>query len=268
MLVNNFTAFCQNWSSWTNLKGDANTSIQYSYKLNPVTSGNSFALKIKNNSLSNVCGEFEVALNMLSGQKRVSYSFKDLKPGVERSCPGVYQFSDVRSFSSITNIKVNYCGEETSATSTPATFTTDYHNDASKGGKFKFVDPKGTYSFEATAFSGLQKASNNPYSQSFKGQGLIPAGTWKIELITVPQTPKEKELNKYPPIFRLTPMGDVELSSLHSDALRDGFLIHSGQNPLTASQGCIILDKVSREKLKNAISKSGPLKLKVGNKVY
>lgn len=264
----NFVAYSQNWSSWINLKATTDNSIQYCYKLYPVTSGNSFSLKIKNISLLNMCGEFDVVLNMISGQKKVSYSFKDLKPGVERSCPGVYQFSEVQSFSSITNVKINNCGEETNNQSTPASFTIDYHNDVSKGGKFKYVDPNGQYSFETVAFSGQQKASNNPYSQSFKNQGLIPSGTWKIELITAPKTSKEKELNKYPPIFRLTPMSDVELSSLKSDEFRDGFLIHSGKNPLTASQGCIILDNASRQKLKSAIVKYGLIKLKIENKVY
>lgn len=261
-------SYSQNWSSWENFQSD-DINVQYCYKLYPVTSGNSFSFKIKNNSLSNVCGEFEVVLNMINGQKKVSYSFKDLKPGIERSCPGVYQFSEVQSFSSITNVKINNCGEETAgAQTTPASFTIDYHNEASKSGKFKYVDPSSQYSFETVAYSGQQKASNNPYSQSFKNQGLIPSGTWKIELIITPKTAKEKELNKYPPIFRLTPMANVELSSLKSAEFRDGFLIHSGKNPLTASQGCIILDNTSRQKLKAAIEKYGPLKLKVENKVY
>lgn len=258
----------QNWSSWINLESDDNNSIQYCYKLYPVTPGNSFSFKIRNNSISNACGEFDVVLNMINGQKKVSCGFKDLKPGVERSCPGVYQFSEVQSFSAVTNVKIGNCGNGTSAQSAPASFTIDYHNEAGKSGKFKYVDPNGQYSFETAAFSGLQKASNNPYSQSFKNQGLIPSGTWKIELIIVPKTKKEKGLNKYPPIFRLTPMNDVELSSLKTDSVRDGFLIHSGRDPLTASQGCIILDNASRQKLKAAIVKYGPINLKVENKIY
>lgn len=259
----------QNWSSWTSIQSNNSNTVQYCYRLNPVSSGNSFSLKIKNISLAVVCGEFDVNLNMISGQKKVSYSFKDLKSGIEKSCPGVYQFADVQSFGSIANVKINDCGGNNSnATISPASFTIDYHNDASKGGTFKYVDPKGQFSFETKASSGLQKAANNPYSQSFKDQGLIPSGTWKIELITTPKTPKEIQLNKYPPIFRLTPIKDVELSSLKSDKFRDGFLIHSGKNPLTASQGCIILDNPSRQKLKDAISKYGPIELKIENKVY
>jgi hypothetical protein len=149
-----------------------------------------------------------------------------------------------------------------------ASFIIDFHNDGSKSGTFKFVDPEGELSFEAKASSGLQTAANNPYTQSFKDQGLIPSGTWKIELITEPKTPKERELNKYPPIFRLTPGKDVELSGLNTNKYRDGFLIHSGKDPLTASQGCIILDNVSRQKLKEATLKYGSIELKVGNKVY
>ncbi|MFT3948561.1 MAG: DUF2778 domain-containing protein [Agriterribacter sp.] len=265
-----FPFFCiaQNWSPWTNIKSNTDNSIQYCYKLYPVTSGNSFSFKIKNNSLAVVCGEFDVYLNMINGRQKVPCLFKDLKPGIEKSCPGVYQFADVQSFGSITNVKINNCGEEINAQSTPASFTISFHNDVSKGGKFKYIDPTGQCSFEAAAYSGQQKASNNPYSQSFKNQGVIPSGTWTIELITTPKTNKEKELNKYPPIFRLTPMGDVEQSSLKSKEFRDGFLIHSGKNPLTASQGCIILDNASRQKLKAAILKYGAIKMKVQNKVY
>ena len=263
-----FNSIAQNWSSWITVQ-NTNNALQYSYKLYPVSSGNSFSLKIKNNSLTVVCGEFDVYLNMISGRKKIPYIFKDLKSGVEKSCYGVSQFADVQSFGSITNVKINDCGESNSnSNASPASFTIDYHNEVNKGGKFKYVDPNGVYSFEATASSGLQKAANNPNSQSFKDQGLIPSGTWKIELITEPKTDKERELNKYRPIFRLTPIKGVELSSLKSDKFRDGFLIHSGKNPLTASQGCIILDNVSRQKLKNAILKYGSIELKVENKVY
>lgn len=269
LLVFQLNANAQNWSSWSSIQSNNNNTVQFSYRLNPVSSGNSFSLKIKNNSAVVVCGEFDVNLNMVSGQKKVSYSFKDLKSGIEKSCPGVYQFADVQSFGSITNVKINDCGASNSnSTTSPATFTIDYHNEASNGGTFKYVDPKGQFSFETKASSGLQKAANNPYSQSFKDQGLLPSGTWKIELITIPKTPKEVQLNKYPPIFRLTPIKDVELSSLKQDQIRDGFLIHSGRNPLTASQGCIILDNASRLKLKNAILKYGSIELKVDNKVY
>jgi hypothetical protein len=149
-----------------------------------------------------------------------------------------------------------------------ASFITDYHNDGSKSGTFTFIDPSGDLSFEASASSGLQQAANNPHTQSFKDQGLIPSGTWKIELITNPKTSKEKELNKNPPIFRLTPSKDVELSASNSNRKRDGFLIHSGKNPQSASKGCIILDKGSRQKLQKATKKYGSIELKVGNKVY
>ena len=259
--------YAQNWSSWTTIQ-NTNNALQYCYKLYPVSSGNSFSLKIKNNSLSVVCGEFDVYLNMKSGRQRIPYIFKDLKSGIEKSCPGVYQFADVQSFGSITNVKINDCGESNSNSKTsPASFTIDYHNDASKGGTFKYVDPDGKYSFEAIVSSGFQKAANNPYSQSFKDQGLIPSGTWKIELITEPITDKERYLNKYPPIFRLTPIKNVELSDLKSENRR-GFLIHSGKDPLAASEGCIILDNANRQKLKAAILQYGPIELKIKNKVY
>jgi hypothetical protein len=261
-------AFSQNWSSWNNIEYN-NTTIQYSYKLFPVSSGNTFSMKLKNTSSSTVCGEFVLNLNMVKGPYKSSYIFKNLKPGVERICYGLVLLGDVVSISSITNVSITDCTEGISTIGpSPASFTVDFHNNAIKSGTFKYVDPNGQYSFETKAFSGLKSESNNPYFQSYRDLGLIPSGTWKIELITKPETPKQIKLNKNPPIFKLTPIKDVELSSSNSKEKRDGFLIHKGTNPLTASTGCIILDDESRLKLKSAILKYGPIQLKVENKVY
>ena len=245
----------QNWSSWKSFEVYIGKDVQYSYWLDPVSSGNSFSLKIKNNTLSNVCGEFEVNLNMINGPKKVSYIFKDVKPGVEKSCPGVYQFGDVRSFVSISNVKINYCGETSSNATTPqASFTVDYHNDASKNGIFKFVDPKGQYSFEANASSGHTAAANNPNTQQFKNMGLIPSGTWYISSI--------KDKGKM--ILRLTPSANVV-----NPNNRDGFLIHGYKtDPEDASVGCIILDQAYREKLMKAFLRDGKIELKIENKQY
>jgi Protein of unknown function (DUF2778) len=244
----------QNWSAWTNIQS-ANNSVQYSFKLNPVTTGNSFSLKIRNNSLTIACGEFDVNLNMVNGNKKVTYSFKDLKSGIEKSCPGVYQFADVQSLGSITNVKINNCGEINSNSKTsPASFTIDFHNDASKGGKFKYVDPKGQLSFETKASSGHKAAANNPVTQQYKNMGLIPSGTWYISSI--------KDKGKM--ILRLTPSANVA-----NPNNRDGFLIH-GYNtfPEDASIGCIILEQVYREKLMKAFLRDGKIELNIENKQY
>jgi len=259
----------QDWNSWVKITDDANHSIEYRYRLNPQTNnGNSFAIRIRNTTVDPVCGEIEIVLNMLKGRKNITQPFK-CKGMEEVVCPTAYQFSDVLSFSGISSYKFNDCGESNNASKiVDATFTIDFHNDQSKQGIFKYIDPQGQFSFESKAYSGLQNASNNPYSQTFKDEGLIPAGIWNIELITEPRTVKERELNKYPPIFRLTPISGVELSSLKTDQFRNGFLIHSGKNPSTASQGCIILDNISRQKLKNALTKYRKIELRVKNKVY
>ena len=142
-LLFQLNANAQDWSSWTSIQSNNSNAVQYCYRLNPVSSGNSFSLKIKNNSLAVVCGEFDVNLNMISGQKKVSYSFKDLKSGIEKSCPGVYQFADVQSFGSITNVKITDCGESNSnSKSSPASFTIDYHNDESKGARLNMLTQK------------------------------------------------------------------------------------------------------------------------------
>jgi len=249
-----FTVTAQNWSSWTNIQNDNSNAVQYSYRISPVSIGNSFSLKIKNTSLSNVCGEFEVNLNMLEGHKKLSYSFNDLKSGMEKNCPGVYQFGDVQSFSSITNVKINDCNENSYSKTTSATFTIDYHNDASKGGVFKYIDPKGQFSFEAKASSGYTNAANNPYTQQFKNMGSIPSGIWYITSI------KDKEKK----ILRITPSANIA-----NPNNRDGFLIHGYlTDPVDASIGCIILEADYREKLMNAFLRDGKIELKIENKVY
>lgn len=155
-----------------------------------------------------------------------------------------------------------------------ASFVIDFHEQGNTGdegikqGKFAFTDPEGALSFEATASSGYQRAANVPQTQPLKNQGVIPSGKWKIDLITQPKTPKEIDLNKYPPIFRLTPQAGVDLSGLGEEEDRSGFLIHSGKNPLTASKGCIILDKSYRDKLRDAAVKYGSIELTVTNRIY
>lgn len=140
------SVYAQNWSSWSFISSNKDIGVQYSYKLNPVTSGNSFSLKIKNVSSSVLCGRFDVHLNMRNGRKLLSYSFKDLKPGFEKDCPGVYQFADVQSFSSITNFNYNACSSSVSSHEViSASFVVEYHNEFNKTGTFKFVDPKGQY---------------------------------------------------------------------------------------------------------------------------
>jgi hypothetical protein len=189
------------------------------------------------------------------------------------SCNSPGQFSNTPHLSSNSTL-LESIASHMSQQPTKATFVIDFHgngntgDDGIKQGKFVYKDPEDKLSFETTASSGYQKAANDPVSQSFKNQGLIPSGTWTIELITEPKTDKEKELNRYPPIFKLTPQADVVLSSSQSNEDRGGFLIHSGKNPLTASRGCIILDKAYRDKLKVAVIKYGPIELTVSNRVY
>jgi hypothetical protein len=167
----------------------------------------------------------------------------------------VYEFSGVQSFFSINNVKITVCGSATSdATKPQASFTVDYHNDASKGGFFKFIDPKGQFSFETQASSGHTAAANNPNSQQFKNMGLIPSGTWYISSIK----------NKEKMILRLTPSTNVV-----NPNNRDGFLIHGYKtDPEDASTGCIILEQVYREKLMKAFLRDGKVELKIQNKEY
>jgi hypothetical protein len=260
--------YSQGWTSWTNLQSENNSTIQYCYRLFPTSSGNGFSFKIKNGSSSSLCGKFDVSLLMTDGLKEFDYEFNNLKPGTERSCPGLYQFSGVISFSSIGTVTISGCDEKAESNKAPANFMIEYHNEINKTGKFKFDDPKGVYSFEATALSGHLKAANDPQTQQFKkspdeetkhgkpmkGYGAIPSGTWYITKV------ENAAIFK----LRLTPSADV-VNPNH----RDGFLIHGFETtPEDASTGCIILDRIYREKLMKAFLRDGKIKLNIQNKIY
>lgn len=251
----------QEWSPWKTLKDDKQNLLEYKYRLNPQSTkdkdyGNSFAIRIRSKYISPVCGSFSVTLTMISGkEKSISETFNSLKPNVEMMCPGIYQFADVRSFVSAGNVIFKDCGNNSTGSKTsPASFTIDFHNEASKGGMFKYIDPKGQFSFETKTSSGHLAAANDPHTQQFKNMGLIPNGTWYISSI--------KDKGKM--ILRLTPSANVV-----NPNNRDGFLIHGyNTNPEDASVGCIILEQVYREKLMKAFLRDGKIELRIENKVY
>ena len=97
-------------------------------------------------------------------------------------------------------------------------------------------------------YSGHGACKNKPDCQSMKNMGPCPVGTYAIgKSFHHPQ--------KGPICMRLTPFPGNEMYG------REGFMIHgdSISNPGTASDGCIILSRTTRE----AIDDSGDSSLQV-----
>jgi len=134
-----------------------------------------------------------------------------------------------------------------------AKFGYQFHNSEIKGGKFTYVDPQDSLSFEAEASAGFLVGANNPFLQATKNVGPIPNGTWEIFGI--------KSEDKFTLWLRAT--DDVVITT------RDGFLIHGtgvDKTPERSSLGCIIIsDREARKKLVKALKKYGLIKLKVTN---
>lgn len=93
----------------------------------------------------------------------------------------------------------------------------------------------------SVGYSGLGKSKNNPSDEAIKNAGPIPCGVYSI---TGPENVDHPGPHG-PFVLRLTP-------AVHNQMFgRDGFLIHgdSVSNPGTASNGCIILARVVRERI-------------------
>lgn len=92
----------------------------------------------------------------------------------------------------------------------------------------------------ARGYSGKGEGLNNPVKEKVRNVGPIPAGMWQIgKAFNHPRLG--------PVVMPLTPIG-------HDAQGRDDFLIH-GDNAkmnMTASEGCIILDRAIRDKIANS----------------
>jgi hypothetical protein len=88
----------------------------------------------------------------------------------------------------------------------------------------------------AVGYSGRDEAKNQPDLDSIKNRGPIPSGQWKI-------TEKFDSDRRGPYCLRLEPLPGTDAHG------RSAFLIHgdSISAPGTASEGCVILDRKSRE---------------------
>lgn len=98
----------------------------------------------------------------------------------------------------------------------------------------------------ASGYSGTGAGRNAPDAQAIRNVGPIPRGAYTIG-------PPQDTATHGPHVMRLTPLPETETFG------RDGFLIHGDNARHDASQGCIILDRVTRD----VISGSGDTRLNV-----
>ena len=91
----------------------------------------------------------------------------------------------------------------------------------------------------ATGYSGHEEGLNNPALQNEPQIGPIPRGAYTIGPVTA------NHPGKGPVVMELIPKPDTQVFG------RSGFLIHGDNSALdhTASHGCIILDRPTREKV-------------------
>lgn len=92
----------------------------------------------------------------------------------------------------------------------------------------------------ATGYSGNGKGLNNSKLEKEANVGPIPRGEWKIGTAFEHKT-------KGPLVMELIPQG-------HTAQHRSGFLIHGDNKNMdkSASEGCIILDRSTREMIANS----------------
>jgi len=99
---------------------------------------------------------------------------------------------------------------------------------------------------QATGYSGTGAGRNNAAMQNARNIGPIPQGTYSIGAAHDTQT-------HGPHVMALTPAQGTNTFT------RDGFLIHGDNTRHDASEGCIILDRATRDR----ISASGDTQLQV-----
>lgn len=86
----------------------------------------------------------------------------------------------------------------------------------------------------AHGYSGGGAGRNNPDMEAVPNIGPVPVGTHNVG-------PAYDTTTHGPHVMRLTPQGDT-----HG---RSGFLVHGDNRTHTASEGCIILDRTTRDQI-------------------
>lgn len=93
-------------------------------------------------------------------------------------------------------------------------------------------------------YSGRGESKNNPYDENLVDQGPIPTGNYKIE------GPPYDSAKHGPFVLHLVP-NDLTRQAIIDLGRDPDFLLHgdSIENPGTASEGCVIMDRAVRERV-------------------
>lgn len=125
-------------------------------------------------------------------------------------------------------------GDTTKKTKKTSRVSCEY---AQSSGVLSCTDADGK-SFSEKGYSGMGIFKDWPAMQSAKNRGPIPVGTYTIGA-AMPGNYK----GKGPVVMRLTPATGNNMFS------RDGFLVHGDNATQTASEGCIIMSRNTREQM-------------------
>lgn len=106
---------------------------------------------------------------------------------------------------------------------------------SSTGKLYHQLDPQDEPEMVAIGYSGFGSGRNNPLKANIKGVGPIPGGYYSITL------PPRKSPTLGPLVMDLEPHPDTETFG------RSLFRIHGDNSTGTASHGCIIVNKKTRE---------------------
>lgn len=98
-------------------------------------------------------------------------------------------------------------------------------------------------------YSGQGDANNNSSQEHVEDHGPIPQGNWQIEETRDEQY--QKRLAR--PIYRLVPDDETRARVEAMGRKPDSFLIHGDNTTHDASTGCIIVDRSTREQLRNHV---------------
>lgn len=92
--------------------------------------------------------------------------------------------------------------------------------------------------FVEVGYSGAGEGRNNPAKEDVQSVGPIPRGNYTIG-------PPHDTATHGPHVMALTPVG-------HDARGRSGFLIHGDNRTHTASLGCIILSRPTRDRISDS----------------
>jgi RHS repeat-associated protein len=144
-------------------------------------------------------------------------------------------FSDAFGLCGSTSGEDSDGGTGTDSTKKPTKVACEYTQST---GQLSCTDEGGN-TFSETGYSGISIFKNWAAAESYKDHGPIPAGTYKIGKAQ----PDKNYHGKGPVVMRLTPDAGNNMFG------RTDFLVHGDNGRGTASIGCVVMSRKTREKM-------------------